>query len=242
MKEKLFKHKLIRLGSRHDGGYFVCPNSVSKAQNLIGIGIETNWEFEKDFLKINPNVKVSTFDGQTNFILILKFFFNQLLKKIFLKSNWDLLRRSVLNIFEYNYFLHNILNFTNKNIGLKKGLSFSKIIEGKKNIFLKVDIEGSEYRILEEIIIAKNQLIGLAIEFHDFDLNKNKVYNFIDNIGMELIHLNVNELGGLSSENFPLVIELTFSKNPLKCKIDKSLFEIPNSKNNDFISVDSVKL
>ena len=67
MKEKLFKHKLTRLGSKNDGGYFVCSNSISKSQNLIGIGIETNWEFEKEFLIKNPDVKIFTFDGQTNF-------------------------------------------------------------------------------------------------------------------------------------------------------------------------------
>ena len=72
MTEKLFKHQIIRLGSNHDGGYFVCPNAVSKSQNLIGIGIETNWEFEKEFLKINPKVKVTTYDGQTNLFLVLK--------------------------------------------------------------------------------------------------------------------------------------------------------------------------
>ncbi|MDA8849267.1 hypothetical protein N9I27_01655 [Flavobacteriaceae bacterium] len=30
MTEKLFKHQIIRLGSNHDGGYFVYPNAVSK--------------------------------------------------------------------------------------------------------------------------------------------------------------------------------------------------------------------
>ena len=45
MIEKLYQNKLVRIGSKHDGGYFVCPNAISMTKNLIGIGIETNWEF-----------------------------------------------------------------------------------------------------------------------------------------------------------------------------------------------------
>jgi hypothetical protein len=166
MTEKLFKHQIIRLGSNHDGGYFVCPNAVSKSQNLIGIGIETNWEFEKEFLKINPKVKVTTYDGQTNIFLILKFFFKQILKILIFKINWDLLKRSFLNIFEYKYFLIKKLNFVNKNVGLLSGLSFKKIVEGKKNIFLKIDIEGSEYDIIDQILKYSQKIDMLIFEFH----------------------------------------------------------------------------
>ena len=242
MTEKLFKHQIIRLGSNHDGGYFVCPNAVTKSQNLIGIGIETNWEFEKEFLKINPKVKVTTYDGQTNIFLILKFFFKQILKILIFKINWDLLKRSFLNIFEYKYFLIKKLNFVNKNVGLLSGLSFKKIVEGKKNIFLKIDIEGSEYRILNQIINYKEMLTGLAIEFHDYDLNKDRVHDFINEIEMELIHVHVNELGGISCDNTPIALEFSFSKYPLKKNVGKAFFEIPNLKGNKFISLDSVRL
>ena len=216
MLEKLFKHEIIRLGSNHDGEYFVCPNAVSKSQNLIGIGIETNWEFEKEFLKINPKVKVTTYDGQTNIFLILKFFFKQILKILIFKINWNLLKRSFLNIFEYKYFLIKKLNFVNKNVGLLSGLSFEKIVEGKKNIFLKIDIERSEYRILNQIINYREMLTGLAIEFHDYDLNKDRVHDFINKIEMELIHVHVNELGSISCDNTPIALEFSFSKYPLK--------------------------
>ena len=99
---------------------------------------------------------------------------------------------------------------------------------------MKIDIEGSEYRILNQIINYKEMLTGLAIEFHDYDLNKDRVHDFINEIEMELIHVHVNELGGISCDNTPIALEFSFSKYPLKKNVGKAFFEIPNSKGNKF--------
>lgn len=242
MKDKLYKHKLIRIGSAFDGGYFVCPNSILNASNLISLGIETNWEFEKDFLKSNPKTNISCYDGQTNFKLVLRFFFIQIIKTLLLQYNFSLLKRSFSNLFEYSTLLKNNLNFRRKNIGLKNGLTFEEVISKKEDVFLKIDIEGSEYRILEDILKYKNRLVGLVIEFHDYDLNKEKIKRFVKEIGLVLVHININEMGGLSIENCPLVLELSFSKNPIKSNVVEQNFKIPSSKKNNFISLDSVKL
>ena len=242
MKNKLYKHKLIRIGSDYDGGYFVCPNSILNACNLISLGIETNWEFEKDCLKSNPKISITCYDGQTNFKLVLRFFFIQIIKTLLLQFDLSLLKRSFYNLFEYSTLLKNSLNFRRKNIGLKNGLTFAEVISKKENVFLKIDIEGSEYRILEDILDYKNRLVGLVIEFHDYDLNKEKIKRFVKEIGLVLVHININEMGGLSIENFPLVLELSFSKNPINSNVVEQNFKIPSSKKNNFISLDSVKL
>tara|TARA_B100001287_G_C22543232_1_gene463133 strand:- start:174 stop:902 length:729 start_codon:yes stop_codon:yes gene_type:complete len=242
MKNKLYKHKIIRVGSAYDGGYFVCPNSILKANNLISLGIETNWEFEKDFLKKNPKTIITCYDGQTNYKLVLRFFFIQIIKTLLLEFNFSLLKRSFDNLFEFSTLLEKKLNFSRKNIGLKNGLTFGEVISNKENVFLKIDIEGSEYRILKDILKFKNKLIGLVIEFHDYDLNKTIIKDFVDNVGLEIIHVNINEMGGISLDNYPLVVELTFSKEPIKENIDKEILKKPNFKNLNFIPVESVKL
>ena len=157
MKNKLYKHKIIRVGSAYDGGYFVCPNSILKANNLISLGIETNWEFEKDFLKKNPKTIITCYDGQTNYKLVLRFFFIQIIKTLLLEFNFSLLKRSFDNLFEFSTLLEKKLNFSRKNIGLKNGLTFGEVISNKENVFLKIDIEGSEYRILKDILKFKNR-------------------------------------------------------------------------------------
>ena len=49
-------------------------------------------------------------------------------------------------------------------------------------------------------------------------------------------------MGGVSIDNYPLVVELTFSKKPIKENIDKEILKIPNFKNLNFIPPESVKL
>ena len=61
-----------------------------------------------------------------------------------------------------------------------------------KNIFLKIDIEGYEYRILDEIMSNQNRIIGMVIEFHNIDLHMDRIYNFINNFNLELIHIHLS--------------------------------------------------
>jgi hypothetical protein len=42
-----------------------------------------------------------------------------------------------------------------------------------KNIFLKIDIEGSEYLFLQDIIANEERITGMVIELHDVDIHLN---------------------------------------------------------------------
>ena len=51
-----------------------------------------------------------------------------------------------------------------------------------KNFFLKIDIEGNEYRILQDIIENQNYLEGLVIEFHNSDLMEERIIEFSEQL------------------------------------------------------------
>ena len=59
-------------------------------------------------------------------------------------------------------------------------------------------------------------LSGLVIEFHDVDLNKDKIIDFSNKLNLELVHIHPNNFGGVDSKNNPLVLEISYSKNPIK--------------------------
>ena len=82
-------------------------------------------------------------------------------------------------------------------------------------IFLKVDIEGYEYQILDEIIACSDSLSGLVIEFHAVSENREKIEKFLDQISLKLIHIHPNN-NRLDEEGDPKAIELSFSKSPKK--------------------------
>ena len=81
-------------------------------------------------------------------------------------------------------------------------------------MFLKIDIDGSEYRILEELVELQNHFSALIIEFHDVDLNLKKISDFIEKFKLILTHIHPNNYGFLSHDNLPTVIECTFEREP----------------------------
>ncbi len=218
MLSKIFKPKysydLVRLGSKHDGGYLIEFNSLNRADFLFSFGISTNWDFEESFLKYNK-INFIAFDASIN-----EEFWNKLREQAIRKT----LRLSFSKLFQYFYLRKRFKNFFDKdNLKLKyisqtmkNSLTMSEVLSYSNfdNNFFKIDIEGSEYEILEDIIYHQNRIIGLAIEFHECRLNINKIENFIKKFSLSLVHIHANNYDKDHNLNIPKTLEITFAKNP----------------------------
>jgi len=216
--------ELIRCGRDFDGGYLLTKKTIKETDTLVSFGILDDCSFEDEFLKIKP-VKVLCYDHTVNNSYWKKRIFNDLGASLY-NLNFKFFKNTLSRYFEFKRFFKkktNLLEITT----IKKGSLASIILEKNldKNIFLKTDIEGSEYRILDDILTHQNQLSGIIIEFHDVDLNKNKIENFIGKLDLVLTHVHPNNFGGVDEFGDPLVIEMTFEKNPDKSQ--KSFF-LPN--------------
>jgi hypothetical protein len=204
------KYKLVRLGDLHDGGYLIGENSLTNTETLISFGIEDNWQFEKEFQIINSNSKIKCYDDKS----ILKYIVKKFIIEFFLLPYYFR-----LNFIKYFKNIIDFLKIRKKIDFIQKKISYDDLKEiliniKNNNIFLKIDIEGSEYRILEEIIENQNKIIGLVIEFHDFDYHKNIIYDFCKKLNLSLIHIHPNNFSPRDKNGDPLVIELTFERNP----------------------------
>ena len=96
--------------------------------------------------------------------------------------------------------------------------SIEDILRHDNNVFLKCDIEGSEYDILSEIITNSHRFSGMVIEFHDIhEYSKfNELTAFIAKISQKLVHVHVNNHVYIVQDNthfIPMTIELTFSSS-----------------------------
>ena len=56
-----------------------------------------------------------------------------------------------------------------------------KLTKKNSQIFFKIDIEGSEYRILDDLVKNSKMISGIAIEFHTCDINMERIIKFIKN-------------------------------------------------------------
>lgn len=226
---------LVRVGRENDGGYLVSQSDIERSDILISFGISDDWSFESDFNKYY-NTKVIAYDASLNFNFLLKRGIFQTLKKPF--SFW-LLKK----IISYKKFFKGKNKHIQKFIGLstpdENYCTFLEVINEiyNKNIYLKIDIEGSEYRFLDDIVTNQEKITGLVIELHDCDINLDKIEKFVKELnrcGLNLIHIHANNFSPIRLEDsLPTVLELTFSKYAklLNNFILPHKLDMPNNKN-----------
>ncbi len=213
--EKIFKprknYKLYRYGKNNDGGYLIGNKTLKNTKNLISLGINDDWSFESEIRRDFKKINIFCYDDILDKKYLIKRVINQL---IFIIYNWNL---KLLT--KYIHDLKQFKFFKKKNVFLNKIRIFDKlkIISNSKlnNILLKIDIEGSEYRILKDIIKYQKKLTGLIIEFHDIDLHREKIKKFIQKFDMRITHIHPNNFGQIDKNKNPVVIELTFEKYPI---------------------------
>ena len=209
---------LERIGKNNDGGYLVGPNSVKEAKYLVSLGISDDWTFEKNFFKYNKNIKVFCFDDQLSIKFLIKKILNSLFMFFFnLKSK--LLLFNVKNFFDF-IVLSKKIKFKKQRINYG---DLKNITEHLDKIFIKIDIEGSEYIVIEDLLKIRDKIVGLAIEFHDIDLHIDKIEQFINVIDLELIHLHPNNYSRLDKFGNPTIIELSFEKRPIIIKNEPTI-------------------
>ena len=52
------EYDLIRIGKDNDGGYLVDKESFLKTEEIVSFGINDDWSFEEESLKLIKNVKL----------------------------------------------------------------------------------------------------------------------------------------------------------------------------------------
>ena len=224
-------YELIRMGSDHDGGYLVDPKSIEQSNALIALGVGRNWSFEKDFLE-RKSVRIHAYDYSIGLGYWIKHFLKRVLAVLIgrFSAPFD----AVKLFLEFRTFFKDSAVLYLEKVGTAPGCdtNLKKALDklDRAPLFLKVDIEGYEYQILEEIIRCKDDLTGLVIEFHSVSDNIEKIEDFINKIGITLIHIHPNN-NRLDEEGGPKAIELTFSKNPTKLE-DKFIHPHALDQNN----------
>ena len=98
-----FNYKLIRLGKKYDGGYLVGLKSVLNSKYLISFGISDDWTFENDFIKINSDINVYSFDDTLDLKWLINRFLKNLKRVFFFEEKPRNLINSFINLFKIKY-------------------------------------------------------------------------------------------------------------------------------------------
>lgn len=203
---------LVRLGVQSDGGYLVSEADVLRSDMLLGFGINSDWTFEMDFCERNP-VPIVAYDASTDFKLFVKTSLSALTQRE--------IGKAVVTPFRYlslKRFFSGRNELHRKFVGLSDGginVSLHDIVDGvdATDVFVKMDIEGSEYRCLDDLLACQHLVTGAAIEFHDLDLHIDRLVGFVQDFELDIAHIHANNHAPINDEGLPLVVEITFSRH-----------------------------
>jgi hypothetical protein len=231
---------LIRLGRDFDGGYLVSRQDIDNADILVSLGISDDWSFEKDFIKRNA-CRLYAYDASVN----EKIFMHRLLTSIRRMENPRVLARHASVLLGYRKFFKGSREHVQKFVGTHDNVYYvgfddvaEKIREG--NAFLKIDIEGDEYTILERLAGASRHITGLVIEFHQCAQHLQEIKNFIRDSGLYLIHVHANNHEPVNDNGLPQVLEVTLSASagqPVEKPILPDVLDRPNNRLSEEIAI-----
>ena len=209
----------VRVGQAGDGGYVLTSDTILATNALIGLGIASDWTFEEDFhSRKHKHFPVVCYDDRV--------------------TPWRFLEHSISGLFAYvlpsraskrfrlpefpkyvRFFVrHRSVSLHKAFIGVGENeLGITAILAGLKaneDIFLKIDIEGSEYDVLSQMIEHRKILSGVAIEFHSCAEKLRSIERFVDETRdvFCLTHIHANNMGGLGASGCPNIMEMTFEK------------------------------
>ncbi len=223
-------NNLIRMGATNDGGYLL--PSDCKADLLISLGLGDDWKFELDLIKNNYVDKFIIFDHTKNLSTYVKSLLNRTKLNNFKLTAFTYRLLVLLRYFKDFTIMRN--NHVKRKITQKGSSSinmhakrasdinllqiFNEFVKSPNvSVILKIDIEGSEYEIIEQILDFSNQITLLIVEFHDIIVKKHEFEKCLRLLKSKysLIHSHINNYGHVNKDFIPQVCEFTFIKNTL---------------------------
>ncbi len=242
------QYDLIRLGGNYDGGYLVERNSIENSKFLLSAGMAWDFSFEKDYLK-KTGKTIYCYDHTLNFQYFIFTWLFIFFKRLILLKGLKKISKAFNNIFLpikfYNFFKNKETHYMNFGLGLSDNRikTLEEVIidcELDKDVFIKIDIEGDEYRVLDDLVKHADKIIGLVIEFHNSDIHHSQIEKFIKNFKLKIVHIHANNAGPLNKYGDPTILEVSFAKEPRKIgpfKTVRKNLDQPNIKNKKDIEI-----
>lgn len=205
---------LVRVGRDNDGGYLVSAADIARSEVLIAGGMLDDWSFEEDFLS-HREVPVTVYDASVGLIVLL----TRCLRSVLFEAERGFLAYRLGRPLAYLRFFRDRRKHVRKFIGPEPGANFVTLdailgMAGSGEAFLKLDIEGGEYAILNDVLRNQERLSGMVIEFHDCNARLGQIRDFVGEFSLRLVHVHANNHVPMPRvPGLPDVMEMTFSRN-----------------------------
>ena len=209
--------EMVRVGDKEDGGYVIPSHFRGSRLTLISIGLGDNWSFENQGKGIFFDKFISVDHTVSIFSITSRFFKRVFSKKIKLSISYYFFKLLInylkTFIFGRNTHIRKKLVSASKR-ERKNEISLDEcfsLTDGEK-ILLKIDIEGDEYKIVEDISRYSEMIDLLIIEFHQTEkmqIEFSRSMLMLKELFL-LVHSHGNNFDFISVNGMPNTIECTF--------------------------------
>jgi hypothetical protein len=180
---------LVRVGNPDtDGGYVVPQLAVAMADSVLSMGIGDDWSFDQHWHQLRHDVAIHSYDA------------------------------TIENYHPVPPVYHHYENI-GKQFICSEFTELATALDriAGKNIFVKMDIEGGEYTLTQDICDNRSRIMGLVIEYHG--AASTSKHCFLEEAPAlsqfyQCVHIHANNSGPII-EGFPDYLELTFLRKDL---------------------------
>ena len=237
---------LVRIGRNHDGGYLIRQSTIDQIGFLLSFGISNDWSFERQLLRLDPGLRLHAYDHSVDVEVLRRKYLGALGKPYNLPRIFNY-RRAFKS---YSAFFTGAAHHFREKVGNTDSdpteISIAEIfrrIDGNANIFLKMDIEGDEYQVIDEITARSDRIVGLVVEFHDASSRRSEFSRSIRALqqSFDIVHIHGNNYSRVGEDSLPDALEISFSRTVETAKLYRKTSLIdgldqPNNKNKaDFL-------
>lgn len=212
--------EMIRVGKPNDGGYVIPRSSTLEVDTLVSLGVSTDWSFDQHFKRLNPHIQIHAYDHTISEDLFRRSYQRGLVHFLLgTISRADLSERRTLLRSYRAFFSGDARHFAERihnRLDTPRDITIDKVLARttSNRIFLKIDIEGSEYRIIDSLLGNAARIVGMVIEFHDTDPLRQVFCRAVKRLqeAFDIVHFHANNFGAVAEDNLPEVVELTFAR------------------------------
>lgn len=226
--------ELARVGDQNDGGYVIPELSLAMTDTLLSLGLAFNWSFDDQFLAASHAAVIGV-DGS-----LTRWDFTRRALQKWRHGLGYLLSGKIAKARERSARAQDLMRWRDIFFGASGGPSsrMLKLYVGtlpgsefitiggllgdapRKNasVFVKMDIEGSEYEVLHELRDRAAEINAFVVEFHGLGPRGAEFTTCIRALleRFTIVHVHPNNLGGvIPGTDLPDTLEITFLNSAL---------------------------
>ena len=227
--------QLKRFGCDHDGGYVLPSDCLERIDGLLSFGVDRNWSFERQVRHRHPEIPLHAYDPSVSDRLFYREKRTALVRLSTLRGSYLKFKEAskILEDFRHTFSApacHFCERAHDQILGkgdCDMGKAFSRL-SGCKNLLVKMDIEGAEYRVLPELIGLASRVAYLTVEFHETGVFRKTFEDIVRKIQKThfIAHLHGNNGGEVAKDGLPELLEISFVKGRPRAKA--KIVALPN--------------